>query len=376
MRLADFILQEMEDILVEWEAFAKTLYPAKCGMTPAGLRDHAKEILRAVALDLKTEQSPETQDRKSKGLVNPPSDAPETAAQTHAVLRAQSGMDINELASEYRALRASVLRLWSEDGALDGGSLQDIIRFNEAIDQALSESIVFYSAQVGRSRDLLLGMLGHDMRNPLNAIALTAEHLSGLNAGEEVSEAALCLIDSGSAMKALLDDLVDFSRRNLGLGISIEVGATDLAELCVNELRQHRAAYPSHQFELSLEGDLKGYWDGLRLLQVLRNLLSNACAYGTPGEPVHVLVTGDWEGVRIDVRNTGTPMDEVRAQNLFEPLQRGTERDPLRNVKGLGLGLFIVKEIVTAHGGEVALKTQGAETTISVRLPRISRTPA
>ena len=124
-------------------------------------------------------------------------DAPETAAETHAVLRAKSGFDINQLVAEYRALRASVLRLWIDACQPDDPGLEDIVRFNEAIDQAIAESIGFFSAQVDQARNLLLGMLGHDMRSPLNTIQMTASYLAALNAGDEVSEAASRLIRSG-----------------------------------------------------------------------------------------------------------------------------------------------------------------------------------
>ncbi len=371
MPLAEFILKEMEKILVEWESFAKSLYLSKVRMTSAGLRDHAEQILKAVAADLCTNQTAEMQSEKSRGQAARLANAPETAAQTHAVLRAQSGMDINQLAAEYRALRASVLRLWSESCPLDGESLRDVMRFNEAIDQALAESIEFFSEQVDRSRNLLLGMLGHDMRSPLNAIALTAEHLAGLNAGEEVSEAALCLIHSGEAMKELLGDLVDFSRRQMGLGIHVEVGSADLGALCADELRQHRAAHPGSTVELTLEGNLQGHWDGPRLQQVLRNLLANASAYGTPGEPVRVLVRGGENEVRLDVRNAGPAIEPAIAGRIFDPLQRGIQPGHRANGHGLGLGLYIVRELTRAHGGEVALHSAGAETTFSITLPRV-----
>ncbi|MES2739076.1 MAG: HAMP domain-containing sensor histidine kinase [Verrucomicrobiota bacterium] len=371
MRLSEFILVEMEEILVEWEAFAKSLYPVKSHMTALSLRDHAKEILQAIAADLRTEQTEERRSQKSKGQVQPLVDAPETAAQTHALLRAQSGMDINQLCSEYRALRASVLRLWSERVPLSAENIEDVIRFNEAIDQALAESVSFFSEQVTQSRNLLLGMLGHDMRSPLNAITLTAEHLADLNAGEEISEAAQCLIDSGASMKALLDDLVDFSRRKLGLGICIEAGPTDLGALCTTELRQHRAAQPNARIELKLEGNLHGQWDGPRLQQVLRNLLTNACAYGTAGKLVQVAAYGGDNEVTLEVRNTGPSIDSANSHQIFEPLRRGSPAEHSANGKGLGLGLYIVREITHAHGGKVELLSEGEETIFSVRLPRV-----
>ncbi|RYD34306.1 MAG: HAMP domain-containing histidine kinase [Verrucomicrobiaceae bacterium] len=372
MRLAEFILTGMEKILMEWEASAGSLYAPKAQMTSAGLRDHAREILQAVAADLRTGRTAESQSGKSRGPLFPPPGAPETAGRTRSLLRARSGMDINQLASECRALRASVLRLWAEDGdhEPDGESLRDVIRFNEVIDQALCEFMVLFSEQVDRSRHLLLGMLGHDMRSPLSAIALTAEYLAELHAGEDVSEAALCLIQSGGDIKALLDDLVDFNRRSLGLGISIEAAPMDLGAVCASEVGQHRAAHPGSRTELALEGNLQGHWDGPRLRRVLRNLLSNARARGTAGEPVRVTVTGDEKGVCLEVKNTGPAFDPATAQDLFEPMKRGV---PAANPACVnGLGLYIVREIAHAHGGKAAVRCQGPETVFSVCLPRAS----
>ncbi|WP_218155168.1 RsbRD N-terminal domain-containing protein [Nitrosospira multiformis] len=127
-------MRDMEAILVVWEAFAAAQLPAARHMKPLALHDHAREILQAVSKDISTPQSREAQTEKSLGLAPILSSAPETAAQTHGFLRAQSGFDINQLAAEYRALRASVLRLWGDDSQPESMHLDDIIRFNEAID--------------------------------------------------------------------------------------------------------------------------------------------------------------------------------------------------------------------------------------------------
>ena len=373
MRLSDYIMTGMEDIVVEWEKFAATLYPPNSRMTATGLRDHGEAILRAIAADLRTEQSDAKQALKSKGLADQPAGAPESPAQTHAILRAQSGIDINQLASEYRALRASVLRLWGENCDLDKESLQDVIRFNEAIDQALAESISFFNSQVEQSRNLLLGMLGHDMRNPLNAIVLTTQELADLDAGEEVAEAASSLMLSGVAMSTLLDDLLLFSRRRMGLGISIVIGPADLGAICTNEIRMHRAAHPQCHVELTLDGDLNGQWDGARLHQVLRNLLSNATHYGAGGDPVKVTACAHGDEIRLDVMNTGPAIDAASAQRIFEPLQRNTNEVNDANRNGMGLGLYIVREITKAHGGQVKLHSEDSETLFSVFLPRITK---
>ena len=360
----------MERILVDWEAFATTLYSPKAQMTPLALRNHAEKILLAIVADLDTPQTLHEQAEKSMGRAPVVQNARETAAETHAVLRAQSGLDINQLAAEYRALRASVLRRWEEDAPTGPEEFADVVRFNEGIDQALAESIKFFNLQVDQSRNLLLGMLGHDMRNPLNAIVMTASNLATLNAGEDISEAAMVLIRSGASIKALLDDLVDFNRTKLGLGLNIARKEIDLNKLLTDEMNQHRAVHPETRLELTLQGDVTGQWDGERLQQVLRNLISNALAYGSPGEPVRVMVEGDEDTVRIAVANRGPEIDPTTADYLFDPLQRGATAQHRSGGDGLGLGLYIVREISRAHGGTVELRSNAEETVVSVCLPR------
>jgi signal transduction histidine kinase len=341
---------------------------------PSALRDEAKQILEAVAVDLSTSQTKQAQIDKSLGRAPKVMDAPETAAQTHAILRARSGFDIKQLAAEYRALRASVLRLWTEACQPDDLNLEDVIRFNEAIDQAVAESIEFFSEQVERARNLLLGMLGHDMRNPLNVIQMTASYLAALNAGEEISEAASRLVRSGACMRALLDDLVDFNRTKLGLGINIRLANVDLAKVFADELEQLRGAHPGCRLELELIGDTRGLWDGLRLQQLLRNLVLNAIKYGEPDAPVRVVVTGQEADVRIEVVNSGPTIERSDLDQILDPLKRGSaQRDRQATDEGLGLGLYIVREVAKAHGGEVDVCSDRGETVFTVRLPRHNR---
>jgi signal transduction histidine kinase len=374
MRLAEFIRQDMEAILAEWEAFAATLLPAAVGMTSLALRDHAQYILEAIAKDLTTPQTLEEQSEKSKGRAPKVPGAPETAAQTHAVLRAKSGFDINQLVAEYRALRASVLRLWIESRPLNPPEVEDVIRFNEAIDQAIAESVGHFHLQVERDRNLLLGMLGHDMRSPLNTILMTASYLAALNAGEQVSVSAARLIRSGAAMQALLDDLVDFNRTKLGLGLNVEPSDIDLAAVVADELEQLRGAYPNRQIELTVAGDNRGRWDGARLQQLVRNLVSNAIRYGFPDTLIRVMLSGNKAAVRLEVTNSGPTIDASALSKIFEPLKRGSAQGDKHDAQGgLGLGLFIVREIAEAHGGEVEVRSGGGETTFAVCLPRHSQ---
>jgi signal transduction histidine kinase len=367
VRLADFILRDMEGILAKWEAFAATRLPAAASMASLELRDHAQQILEAIAADLSTPQSRGEQAAKSMGLAPASFPARETAAQTHAVLRQKSGYDIKQLASEYRALRASVLSVWMDACLPAAPPPQDVIRFNEAIDQALAESIGHFSAQVDQARNLLLGMLSHDMRSPLQTVQMTALYLGQLNAGADVSAAAARLIRSGAHLQGLLDDLVDFNRTNLGLGISVVPSRVDLGAICAQELELLRVAYPNSRLQLNVVGDCQGFWDERRVQQVLGNLVVNAIHHGVPDGPIRVAVVGELTDVRIEVSNSGPAIDGETLAQLFEPLQRGTanERHP-----GMGLGLYIVREIAKGHRGTTEARSDDRETVFTVRLPR------
>jgi len=374
VRLANFILREIKPILAEWEAFAATRLPAAEKLTPLALRDHAEQILRAIAKDLDTTQTSSEQSAKSRGEVAKRIGAPETAAQTHGLLRAKSGFDINQMASEYRALRASVLRMWIDACAPQPPDADDIIRFNEAIDQALAESISYYSARTEQARDLFLGMLGHDMRTPLQTIQLTATHLAKMNAGQRVSDAATRLMKSGALMQSLLDDMVEFNRIALGVGLPVNRTHCDMGKLFEAEVAQLRAAYPQRRIELEVHGSAVGSWDGLYLQRLLGNLVTNAIKYGAQGTPVRVNLIGQAHDVVIEVHNQGSPIGPSMLESIFDPLRRGLQLDePGRSDGSLGLGLHISREVAKAHGGDIEARSEQNETVFITRLPREPR---
>ena len=152
-----------------WEDFARTIEPPALTMDDTALRDHAQQMLQVFAADLATPQSDQEQVDKSKGLGK--REHTDTAAETHAEARLQSGYTVVQLVSEYRALRTSVLTLWTAnhpDNHAD--DMADVTRFNEAVDQALAESVARYETMVKRSQNMFLAILGHDLRNPLGTV--------------------------------------------------------------------------------------------------------------------------------------------------------------------------------------------------------------
>jgi signal transduction histidine kinase len=209
------------------------------------------------------------------------------------------------------------------------------------------------------------------MRSPLNTIQATASYLAALGAGEQVSEAAGLLLRSGKSMQFLLDDLVDFNRTMLGQGIKVVPSQNDLSAVVADELEQLRMAYLNRRIELASAGDLRGLWDGERMQQLLRNLVSNAIHHGVPDEPVRVVLRGEEAAVRLEVTNSGPAIDPSALSQIFEPLIRGPVQGEARAPgRGLGLGLYIVREIAKAHGGEVEVRCGNGATTFAVRLPR------
>jgi signal transduction histidine kinase len=374
MRLADFIQRDLEAILIQWEAFAATLLPAAADMDSQALRDHAEQILRAVCKDLQTSQNDEQREHKSKGLAAGPIDARNTAAETHALLRARGGFDVNQMTSEYRALRASVLHLWAKACQPSDIFVPDMLRFNEAIDQAVAESVAFFNAQIEKERNLLLGMLGHDMRGPLQVIQLTARYLSKADADTDVLTAAARLLKSSASLKVLLDDLLDFNRTKLGLGITISPAPVDLAAAFFAEIEQLRVAHPGRSIGLEVNGDVSGVWDINRLNQLLGNLVVNAIKYGAFSSPVGIVLEGLPAEVRFAVHNHGPKIEQSMLAQIFEPLKRGSDNQFVSGSEGsFGLGLYIAREIAMAHHGDISAKSDENETVFTVRLPRLSR---
>lgn len=183
----------------------------------AALRDDAEAILLAAARDMQVEQSLAQQERKSKGHGGEDtteSDRLDDASARHADERVGSGFDINEVVSEYRALRASVLRLWRK--SLPQPDLDDITRFNESIDQSLAKAVGSYTERVDRSRQMFLAILGHDLRNPLNCIHMAAQFVLQTNGDPKSAETLSMIGKEVEAMAQLISDLIEFSSTWLG----------------------------------------------------------------------------------------------------------------------------------------------------------------
>ena len=371
---AHFISQHVDAVVDDFEAFARTSGPAAEHLGSDDLRDHAKVVLEAVAADMATPQSGSAQYDKSKGHAeNSQFSVVMQTARQHAQHRFRQGFPLSQMLSEYRALRAAVIRRWTEqlDGA-DAGQLAELTRFGEAIDEGLTEAISWYTKRLEDSRNMLVGVLAHDLRGPLGAVRLSAEYLQASDRLQDGELRAVTRIASSSArMAGYVNDLLDFTQTLLGGGLPISRKPVDLASWCEDVVDEIRAAHPAADVQLEVLGNTFGQWDPVRLSQLLSNLVTNGIIHGDSHRPVTVRLSTAVGGAIIAVHNHGDTIAVSDLPTLFHPLMQQPQDQKRRlGSSGLGLGLYITREIAVAHGGSVEVTSEaGAGTTFKVWLP-------
>lgn len=353
MRLTDFIRANSAPIIAEWEAFAATLAPAGESMTPHSLRNHIKYILEFIANDIESPQTDAEQLKKSHGENVKPVDS---VAEVHAALRHAGGFNMDQMVSEYRALRASVVKLWGAQVTnATQGDILDLTRFNEAIDQEMTESISYYTSTVEHSRNLFLGILGHDLRNPIGAMTMSAELIAKIGSLTERQKLFVdqILVSSNRAIE-ILDQLLDLTRARIGSGLQVIREQMDMAFVARQLVDEMRAAHPERTFTIGVSGETEGEWDRPRIGQVFSNLLGNAVQYGFKDLPIQVEITGGQDEVVVSIRNDGLPIPPSTINRVFDALVRSSPEESGHGQSNhLGLGLYITKEIVSAHGGTI-----------------------
>jgi signal transduction histidine kinase len=222
-----------------------------------------------------------------------------------------------------------------------------------------------------RLNEMFSALLAHDLRNPLSAILASAQILQKRSNDRHAHEAAARILSSGNRMGRMIEDMLDLARARLAGGILIKREPGDIKVLVERVVREHQAAAPDRQIDTAYSGDCSGTWDAERIAQVASNLIGNALKHGDGNAAVHVSLDGTAAAsVVLCVRNAGTIPEEL-LDHLFDPF-RGGQRPPGRN-EGLGLGLYIVYQIVKAHHGDVEVETgRNNQTAFRVVMPRSS----
>jgi signal transduction histidine kinase len=373
MKIANFILSHMEQILTEWEAFAATFGAAAEKMSSLELRDHAKQILESVAQEMEKAESPAQREAKSHGL-GPRTDQDDSASAAHGKLRFECGFTLLQLIAEYRALRASVLKLWGQNNhSLPPDTAEQMLRFNEAIDQSIADAAVAYSDKINEIRDIFLAILGHDLRSPLAATSTAGSYLTRAGAFDDrVQQIGVRIKRSAATMTGMVNDLLGLAKTQLGDGIPIKRRECDLLEMCHWAIEDASAAHPRAIFDLRASGELMGLFDQARLQQLLTNLANNAAQYGAVGKPITIEIEGYETQVLLKVQNQGAVIPDELLPKLFDSLVLLPEQqDHSRPASSLGLGLFIAKQIAVAHGGTIdVVSNDNVGTVFTVEIPR------
>lgn len=217
-----------------------------------------------------------------------------------------------------------------------------------------------------RTRELLLATLGHDLRNPLNTITASLFYLRR-HAPDSVQHVVARMSSSTDRMARMIEQLLDFTRARLGGGIPVERAAGDLRQICAAIVEELDIQHPK-RVRLTADGDFSGLWDADRLAQVFSNLIVNAIDYGSPEEPVEVALSRCDGAVRVEVRNRADGISAPTSAEIFEPFRRGAS-EPRGSSRGLGLGLYITREIVRSHGGSIEVSSPPGRVVFTVKLP-------
>lgn len=372
MKLAHFIRKHQKEIIDEWTEYAQENITGVNDMDLEGVRDSIKKMLECIADNMEKSQSEEQQKKKSKE--NEDSEPGKSkGAKQHGAQRAEKGFDIVELSSEFRALRASVLRLWENKTDIKNweDDFHDMIRFNEAIDEAWMASTHRFHHQVDESKNWFLGILGHDLRNPLAAI-------SGVNSilaiSENLSEKERELIKrSNSSLKRmteLINNLLELTNLRLGSGIGIKKSVMDLSKQSEKIIQELQLAYPQADLITESPGPVQGEWDSIRMDQLMTNLIANALRHGRPGGPVKIKISAEGNEVVFQIHNEGQPIPKNIKEMIFTGMFKRSDKDTIKE-SSYGLGLYIVKEIVDGHKGNIKVESTEEEgTTFTITLPR------
>jgi signal transduction histidine kinase len=270
-----------------------------------------------------------------------------------------------------------VLRLWTPaQGEITPRDMDDVMRFNEAIDQSLAESVTRYTQDLDQSKDMFLAILGHDLRTPLSAIVTSAKFITGTQELEEPHLALMSrIVRSATRMSVMVGDLLDFTRSRLGGGIPIDRAPMSMARAAQDVADEIAAAHPHRVIRVEPRGEQRGEWDCARISQALTNLLANAVEHGSAAMPIRLCVDGEGHGeVTVTVHNCGPAIPAERLEGIFNPMKArdaGGSTGADGPSGSLGLGLYIAERIVAAHNGRIEVESSDDRgTTFTVHLPR------
>lgn len=288
-------------------------------------------------------------------------------AQAHALEHHRAGHLLTRAIAEYDAVRGTLLEI-----ALEGERSElatAVLAVATALDRVISEAVARYEAEHDHVRERFIGMLVHDLRDPLTAVTMSANLLSDMTLGDRQAQLVGRITRGARRIERMVDEVVDFARGMDGAQLTLTPATFDMAEVCSEAILEARGLPAPREIQLDVVGNVQGTWDRERARQALANLLANATQSSQGVIRVKISEAPDRRFVVVAVTNRGPAIAPEMLARFFEPFARAVS-DQSR-VRGLGLGLYLVEQIARAHGGGVRAESTAADgTTIFVDWPR------
>ncbi|MGO4332168.1 sensor histidine kinase [Cupriavidus sp. 2TAF22] len=373
MRLHEFMRANIEAILTAWERELNDAGSSGSPIGAAARRDLTRKILLEIATRLEKAGA-----FRSDVPVQPAST--EIVPSNHGGQRLATGYSLLELQSEYRVLRSVVVSEWMKvRHSWLQQEIADMAYFHAALDRALGESTNAYVAGLDRSRDIFVGVLGHDLRGPINTALLNIRLLEMDPDLREQSRAAVLRIGrSVRQMNELAAELLEFVSIHFDRYRPLSLSDVSMSRICEEAISDAQTLSPDRQLVARLDGNTIGRWDAHRLRQAVYNLLRNAMDHGAVDAPVGITTRGDKDTVSVEIHSQGHPIPPGSLARVFDPFTQASSGEADMKIQGsIGLGLFIVRDVATMHGGNVSV-TSTAEngTTFRIEVPRSARDAA
>jgi signal transduction histidine kinase len=347
--VAEFLRRDRDRLVALWEDEVRRELGPLQHMTRPALVDHLFELLEGLAAWIDGRR-----DDAERGF--------EALIEGHALQRLGYSVGLEVLLREYGKLRFIVLR---ELLAIDVPR-ESLILLDAGLDRAIGAAIDRYAAQREEVRSRFISILGHDLRDPLATVAMSADLLSSREQTPEANAVIVRIKRACDRMQRMIGEVLDFARGHLGGGIPVSPTLNDMGELARSVVDEARAAHPNAQITVHTEGELRGPFDRERVYQALANLIRNAVEHGTGTVEIIVRESDDRSHVITAVTNHGTPIPADVLSRIFDPFARGDRGSS----GGLGLGLFIVQQIALAHGGLCDVASDETSTTFTITWPR------
>jgi signal transduction histidine kinase len=362
--LAEVLRGRRAEILEAWQRSVQSDASIRAGNVSAPhLRDHVPDLLDALiaALEHRTEgERAEAAHALSATLL----------PYSHAQERIIEGYSLGGVLRELAHLRTQILDVVWHSTQHDPGdvpALDELEFLHGALDECMTVSAVEMERASRGERERIVGVLGHDLRTPLNAVKMAGSLIARGQLPEQHTAFATKIVTAADRMNRMIADLLDFAAARSG-GLKIERKPCDLRSVCQQVVDELRLAHRERAIDFEATGDAHGEWDEERIAQVVSNLGSNAIKYSPPESTIDIHLAGKDGCVDIAVHNVGEPISDEEQRDLFAPFKRGRKQSP---TEGLGLGLFIAREMVRAHGGHIDLESERTRgTTFTAHLPR------